>query len=380
MSKFDSMIETMKTADFNEKKQFLEYLVRMAERAKHQFTQEDREALLAYAYEEVENLLSAIPAASGYREKDRMFVCEDFLMGLVLNLCASPDQIPPEKLLKIRALTELVNKERYIETTLDSVFEQPAIVEADVNRLLYWVRQTVDEYQKSKLFLGLAHYKASFGKMNAGARRMLTDYIAEELHRLLSLNPVSEDIWDTLELIADVSKDFADDRVIAGLQSLLELGRNHISFYAVDTLYQLKQAVPQAVITALAKDLEYANLAYGLLQREGRTALFPAECATEEYLAKSDLVRWLTFPTELGKAPDEIVYIGKSKQLFKKEVFHVFKYRSNSDTLDDALKNKWLIGWSSNEGGTFSNFDEFAPFEKETTEKTLKLIRKKLIG
>ena len=39
---------------------------------------------------------------------------------------------------------------------------------------------------------------------------------------------------------------------------------------------------------------------------------------------------------------------------------------------EDELKNKWLVGWSSNEGGTFSNFDEFAPFEQETTEKTLK--------
>ena len=108
--------------------------------------------------------------------------------------------------------------------------------------------------------------------------------------------------------------------------------------------------------------------------------MFPTECTTEEYLAKSDLVRWLTYPTELGKAPDEIVYIGKIKKLFKKEVFYVFKYRSNSDTLGDDLKNKWLIGWSSRDGGTFSNFDEFAPFEQETAKKTLRLIQKKLIG
>jgi len=66
--------------------------------------------------------------------------------------------------------------------------------------------------------------------------------------------------------------------------------------------------------------------------------------------------------------------------LFRKEVFHVFKFRSDSDTLGDDLKNKWLVGWSSNDGGTFSNFDEFAPFEKEPAEKALKLIKKKLIG
>ena len=381
MSKlFGEMIETMKTAEFAEKKQFLEYLVRMAERAKHQFGQEDKEALLAYAYEEVEHMLYAIPAAANYKEKDLIFECENFLLGLIMNLCASPAQVPQENLLKIKELTELVNKERYIETTLDSIFEQPAITETDINRLLYWVRQTADEYQKGKLFEGLVHYQKDMGKLDSGAEKTLADYTAGEMRRLMALG--GEDAWNTLELIADVGKFFAAENadVVAALQELLRLGRNHINSYAVDTLCGMGLEVPQDVIDALARDLEYANMTYHILQRQGKTHLFPAECATEEYLAKSDLVHWLTFPTELGKAPDAIEYIGKVKKLFQKEVFHVFKYRSDSDNLDDALKNKWLVGWSSNEGGTFSNFDELAPFEQETTEKTLKLIKRKLIG
>ena len=228
------------------------------------------------------------------------------------------------------------------------------------------------------LFLGLAHHQQEMSKLDGDAEQAMADYIVGETRRLMALE--GDDAWNTLELIADVSKYFADDNVIAALKDLLRLGRNHINAYAVDTLCGFGIDVPQSVIEALARDLEYANTTYHILQRQGKTALFPAECATEEYLAKSDMVRWLTFPTELGKAPDEIVYIGKIKQLFKKEVFHVFKYRSDSDTLEDALKNKWLVGWSSNEGGTFSNFDEFAPFEKEPTEKALKLIKKKLIG
>lgn len=378
MSKFDEMIETMKTAEYREKKQFLEYLVQVAERAKHQFSQQDKDALLTYAYGEVEAMLTDIPAAANYKEKAQIFECENFLLGLVMNLCASPAQLPQDKLLKIKALTELVDRERYIETTLDSIFEQPAITKTDINRLLYWVRQTTDEYQKSMLFLGLAHHQEEMSKLDGDAEKTMADYIAGEMRRLMELE--GEDAWNTLELIADVSKYFADDNVIAALRDLLRLGRNHINAYAVDTLCGLGLDVPQPVIEALAWDLEYANTTYHILQRQGKTALFPAECATEEYLAKSDMVRWLTYPTELGKAPDEIVYIGKIKQLLKKEVFHVFKFRSDSDTLGEDLKNKWLVGWSSNEGGTFSNFDEFAPFEKESTEQALKLIKKRLIG
>ena len=50
------------------------------------------------------------------------------------------------------------------------------------------------------------------------------------------------------------------------------------------------------------------------------------------------------------------------------------------DSIDDESKNKWLIGWSSEEGGTFSNFDSYAPFEKMPTKKALRLIKKKIIG
>ena len=378
MSKFNEIIEKMKASGYKDKRQFLQYLVQMAERAKNQFSQEDKDALLTYAYEEVEAMLVAIPAAANYKEKALIFECENFLMGLMLNLCASLSQIPQDKLLKIKALTGLVDKERYIETTLDSIFAQNEITEMDINRLLYWVRQTTDEFQKGMLFYGLVNHHKEISKMDSAAKQAMANYIAGEIHRLMKLG--GEDAWGNLELLADVAKYFAEENVISALMELVKLGKNHINIYALDTLCGKWLDVPPGMVEALAQDLEYADTAYNILRRSGKIRLFPAEYATEEYLAKSDLVRWLTYPTELGKAPDEIVYIGKIKKLFKKEVFHVFKYRSNSDTLGEDLKNKWLIGWSSRDGGTFSNFDEFAPFEQETTKKTLKLIQKKLIG
>ena len=143
---------------------------------------------------------------------------------------------------------------------------------------------------------------------------------------------------------------------------------------------RLKQSVPEETVVALAKDLGYADLTYCSFARCGMEDLFPVEYASEEYLAKSNMVHWLMYPTELGKYPDEIEYIGKITYLFKKEVYHVFKYRSDSDTLGDDRKNQWLIGWSNRDGGTFSNFDRYADYEKSTVSATLKNIKKKLIG
>ena len=62
----------------------------------------------------------------------------------------------------------------------------------------------------------------------------------------------------------------------------------------------------------------------------------------------------------------------------KNELYHIFKYKSDSENLDD-LAGEWLIGWSGNMGGTFSNFDKLSDFEEKTPEKTLKNIVKKLL-
>jgi len=187
---------------------------------------------------------------------------------------------------------------------------------------------------------------------------------------------ISEDTVNYLELACDICKHFISDSTAPILYKIFELGKNNISFYAVETLITAKKSVPNEVIYALAGDIEYAELTYSVLKSHKLLHLFPAEFSNEEYLAKSNLTRWLLYPTELGKLPDKIEYLGKVK---KKEVFHILRFTSDSDNLEDALKGKWLIGWASEDGGTFSNFDLYENFEQKTLDKTLKFIKKKLL-
>ncbi|MBE6943380.1 MAG: hypothetical protein E7453_03865 [Ruminococcaceae bacterium] len=378
MSQCSELIGQMKIANYREKQQLFAMLLQTLERNRKVFSKEDEEALLTFAYGETENMCRDIPNCATYREKTDIFDCADSLFGIIVTLDGTPDRLPNEKALKLRALVETIRPQRYIENAVENVFKQKTITETEITQLLYWAGQTDDEYQKGILFLWLLKHRNDFNKLNGKARLQLSDYMASEILRLMAID--NEDAKGVLELLAALCSEFPTEKTISALLKLLKLGHNNINYHAVATLFSLGRDVPQNAIEDLARDLEYAHLTYYTLQRHRKTELFPVEYATEEYLAKSDMVHWLTYPTELGKAPDAIEYIGKIKKLFSKEVFHVFKFRSDSDTLDDGLKNKWLIGWSSNEGGTFSNFDEFAPFEQGTTEKTLKLIKKKIIG
>ena len=371
MSSIEEMIATIGAAPYAEKKQYWQYLCQVAEHNKQAIPKEDRQALISYAFESAEQMRRDISNAANYREKDEIFECANFLFGLLWHLAGPPTNLPEDQQIQIKALATQIKNERHLETTLNEIFDQRSVSESDINRLLYWLKDCTDEYQKGKLFLGLGHQE--LGKLNEGARQLLREYIVSELHRLMALQ--TDEAWNTLEVLADVCRYFADETIVYGLLELSAHKRNHINCYILDTLCFLGEDVPQAMIDALAADLEFADWAYQTLAGVKKESLFPAQFAEVEYLAKSALVHWLTYPTELGKVPDEIEYLGIVKRLFKKPAY-VFKFRSDSDTLDDANKNQWLIGWTDRDGSTFSDF-EILP-DDEPLAQTLKKVKKRL--
>ena len=381
MSKYTELISAMQSAPANEKAQLLEFLMHNLERMpQSKLAAADREALLGYAMEEVENLLTQIPAAPDYRTKDQLFVCEDYILGLVMYVCPNAADLPAGARDRLQFLTALVKTARILETTLDKLFDQDTVDGPGSEKLVALVDKAQDEYRRGRLWAGLIHFQDRFGRMTTEARAAFAGFLDRELGRYLAMEERSLDVMENLELMADVCGQLPGENTEGHLKALLELGQGNIGYFAAEALLKLKLELPQEAIDRLARDLGYANMTHALLNKHGMAARFPAECATEEYLAKSDLVHWLLYPTELGQAPDEIEYIGKAKWLLKKDVYHIFRFRSDSSTLSDECRGKWLIGWANAQGGTFSNFDLYDDYAKDTPEATVKHIKKKLIG
>lgn len=380
MSKFDDIIQSMREANYTHKHQLLTYMNQVIRSNNVKITPEDKQALLNYAYSETDLFLKEIPRAESYRQKDLICACENELLGVIMGLCKSARELPEEVRVKIDLLVKLVERERYLENALDAAFAKNDVEEADIRHLLFLVSQTDDEFHRGQLYRGLMNYEKKLPGLSESVKDMLCDHISAELKRWLERKPLSEECVSELEVAVDVGKYFADERLADQYLEVLKLGHNNVNYYAVDSLLRLKRPVPEETVLALAKDLGYADLTYGSFVRCGMEDLFPVEYASEEYLAKSNMVHWLMYPTELGKYPDEIEHVGKITYLFKKDVYHVFKYRSDSDTLGDDRKNRWLIGWANRNGGTFSNFDCYADYDKGNEKATLKNIKKKLIG
>jgi len=374
MSSFSPIIEKIKESQsYSEKARILTFILNSFQGKRVDL--EDKKELSDFAFSEISKLITLIPSLESYKEKDDVFSYEDSILGVVMLCYSSPAEIVEDKLNDIRTLQEIVNKERFIENAIDDIFGQGNNSKDNIERLLCMLVPLKDNYQRGQLFNGLVHYRAKIAELPEDSMALLSDYIASEIKRCLSAE-LDDEVIGELELACDVCKHFINETIIELLNEALKLGKANINFYAVSTLLEAGQTVSVEVIRNLANDIEYAELTYGTLQQHGLTELFPEELRTPEYLAKSNMVRWLVYPTELGKYPDRIELLGKVK---KKEEYYIFRFSSDSENLGDELKGKWLIGWASDEGGTFSNFDLYESFEKKTVEKTLKFIKKKLL-
>ena len=374
MSSIAPILESLQQSDDYELKcRLSEYLLNNLQSSK--LTPADGELLCEFVFEQFTVILKAIPAAPDYKTKDTIMGYENLLLGMLMQGCKDPRSLSTERQEMIRTMVELVEKERFFENSVDAMLKEEVIYPAYVERVLNQHKELTDEYQKGQLYQGLIHYEEQLPKIPEQGRALIATRLADEIRRYLS-GTLTETVCNNLEFLADLAKHFPTAEVIDALYSLLKLNRAHIGFYVLDSLLEVGADIPADAVSFLANDLPYADLVYRSLKSHGKEDLFPTELNNELYLAKSNLVRWLTYPTELGKEPDEIEFLGKVK--VKKENFHIFRYKSDSDNLAE-LKNQWLIGWSGDQGGTFSNFDRYELYEKKTVEKTVKYIKKKLL-
>jgi hypothetical protein len=196
-------------------------------------------------------------------------------------------------------------------------------------------------------------------------------------------------------LFVDLMGYFNIDEVKECLEKALFFQDNRIKMFAIVSLLRLGYQIGASFISDVAKDAEVRTTFYEILEEIGRENLFPKAYYNQESFAESNLVNWLTFPTELGRTPNDISLAKVVKRDMivmiddvgvEKEVsYYVFKFKS---THPDWESQGWMVGVSGyylNEnqpqlypsGYTFSTFD---PFEGKTPEEHVDKIVKIIDG
>lgn len=381
MSKYSEMLDQIRAADsIRTKTGLVMVFTRVLNGVRHDLYSDERAEIIDLVIEELSAFNEKVLSAKDYKEKFTLFEYEDSLLQLLSIATGYVGELTEEQLAVIRAVEELVKGETTVEDSIDSLFAKDEVSLDDANEVITLVSGIDDVFRRSLFFTGIIKYKDDIEKkFSNDAWKAVSDYISSELDGYIAkgTNMNSDDI-DSLELAADACKYFMTDDIAKKLTELISFGHNAVNFYAVDTLIEKGREVPSDAVAALANDLAYAELIYSVLEKNKKTELFPSELYSREYIEMSSMVHWLMFPTELGEKPDEIEYLGSFK--IKKEDYYIFKFRSDSENLDDEIRGEWLIGWTSSEGNTFSNFDCLSSFEdkKHTPKKTLKNIKRYL--
>lgn len=368
--------------DYGVKKQLLDYFYNVIEKDKNSLTNEEAEKFFSTCVNETVAITPLIESAQTFREKDNFISCAQSLVMLE-NLLKENYPIieTADDEEKSNALKKVVCDASAFDFSLMDLLDDENPKIEDAKTIVDYAETVFEEYQKGKFYHILLKGKENLQKLPEEIKNLFAEHTVKDLKRYLGKDNLDEDEKISLEILVDVCCCYANDEILTLLQKVIDLGFDCINYYAIGTMFEFGKEVKAETVLSLAKSLKYAFLTYELLSDYGMLHLYPNEYASREYLAKSDLVHWLTYPTELGKEPDEIELLGNAtvKDRSGKSEYYIFKYRSDSDTLSDDVKNQWLIGWSDCGGNTFSDFHLLSDFDKGSNEKTVKNIVKKIL-
>ncbi|MDR1270494.1 MAG: hypothetical protein LBK82_13310, partial [Planctomycetaceae bacterium] len=153
-------------------------------------------------------------------------------------------------------------------------------------------------------------------------------------------------------------------------------------FFAIKSLLTKSSKVDEKYFEFVAQDNEMRLWLFELLEEQNKLSLFPEKYKVQDELAKSAMVNWLIFPTELGTAPDEIILENVFKFETKESIIEYFLFKFKTNPPHWAAEDGWMAGVSGpfNKNnypttkprtGTFSSFDSWEQF---TPEEHLKKI------
>jgi len=240
-------------------------------------------------------------------------------------------------------------------------------------KIIEKINKAETEDKKGTQYYTILAYINQNAYFNDEVKAIFRGFLLQEIPVLiesLTADAADADKAMSLEILVDIAAAVMDESLLSLVKKSLAVDNNSVKFYAVRTLMRHGAEIDQAVIETAAKDEAVACLLYDELDAHGKSDLFPAELKNQEYLAKSEMIRWLLYPTELGELPAEIELIGTVKKA--KELYYVYRFRADDHEFPEY--NDWMIGWAGGYSEKISGCprasETFSHFEKQADIKT----------
>lgn len=176
-------------------------------------------------------------------------------------------------------------------------------------------------------------------------------------------------------LVVDVLGRMQDRRVQDEISKWLSMRDPYLLTYAVLSQLRLGGAPLDQIVNKCASRPETRLILYKHLVELGCAEVFPSEYCTQKHFSEAEMVRWLSFPTELNTVPDEIELMGVLKRRLPGQIYFLWRFRTLAP--GGHAEDGWMAGLSGpyrendrpsaeSPGDTFSSFkkwDEMTPME-----------------
>jgi hypothetical protein len=193
-------------------------------------------------------------------------------------------------------------------------------------------------------------------------------------------DPIYMDLRHTVGLYLDFAGYFnSDDEITEILTGCLGLTDKKLQYFSALSLLRFGHDIPNEVFASIGSSPELRCFLFEHLNLLGAIHLFPEEFKSQEYLAESNLVQWLTYPTELGRTPDDIELmemISATDEQGEEIEYYIFRFRSSHP---EWIERGWMAGVSGyyikKDTPTIDaykcTFSHFEPWDSKTPEEHL---------
>lgn len=152
---------------------------------------------------------------------------------------------------------------------------------------------------------------------------------------------------------------------------------NRPKYFALVSLLNRGDELKADQLVSIAADDETRGSLFSHLKAIDKFELFPKAFNNQKALSRSNMVKWLVYPTELGRVPTEIKFIEKVEVEYDDvglTDFFIWKFRADDDDWKDY---GWMVGLSGpfvrSESPTMDaygyTFSVFAKLEDKTIQE-----------
>lgn len=197
-----------------------------------------------------------------------------------------------------------------------------------------------------------------------GIINSIEDKLPKIYNFLKNNTDIPREVYTALEIILDVSCGFMSEEISKNIKAFSSLG----NLDEMSKLFLIKTSLINGIefnkdfINDLVNKDLYVSRLYGILKKIDKIEEFPKEFLIQEKFAKSHMIDWLIYPTELGQEPNTIELAGTFEE--DDEIFYVYKFTSEQDSF---AQNGVMVGVTGgyskdknsleNSGFTFSQFE-----------------------